>query len=107
MALDLSTKRFVQLTEGIVVVPNSATDLTTKTSWVEQIVVANTTGTAATLLVKDKQGTPLQLIPTVSVAANSVLVYTFPRPVKMLGGINWQAGTASALNAEVKGYRLP
>jgi hypothetical protein len=87
-------------------VPAVAADLTTKDTWVEQIVVANKTGAAATFTVVDKAGTPKTLVPTVSLPANSLTVMSFPKPVKMTGGVNWVAGTADALEAEVKGYRV-
>ncbi len=98
--------KFTQIDSTIVVVPNSATDVTTKTTWLWSLIVANVTGTAATLLVKDKQSTARTLY-TGSIAANSTLVLTFPSPVKLSGGMTWTAGTASALHASVSGYRLP
>lgn len=95
-----------EIAGGLQTVPNSATDLTVKDTIIFQIVVANKTGSAATFLVLDKAGSPKTLIPTVSLAANTVMVWNFPDGVLMTGGVRWQAGTASALDAEIFGvYR--
>jgi len=94
-----------QIPDGLKVVPNSAADLTTTDTWIFQIVVANKTGSAVTFTVKDKQSTPLELFNAVSLAANSITVAAFPEGVKMIGGVNWVAGTASALIAEVYAFR--
>jgi hypothetical protein len=106
VAQESRTNRFVQLDRTLAVVPNAAADLTVKDTWLEQVVVANITGTAATFTLKDKQSTPRSLL-VISVPANDTKIYTFPSPVKMPGGVNWVAGTSAALNASIVGYRLP
>lgn len=74
--------------------------------WVDSIEVANITGTAATILAADGQGTPIQLFPTQSVAANSTLLYTHPGGRFFDGGLFLTAGTASALHVSVRLCRL-
>jgi len=94
-----------QIPDGLQVVPNSAADLTTTDTWIFQIVVANKTASAVTFTVKDKQSTPRELFDAVSLPADSITVAAFPEGVKMIGGINWVAGTADALIAEVFAFR--
>jgi hypothetical protein len=47
-------------------------------SWVDSIEAANTTAGAVTLLAQDGLGTPIQLFPTASLAANSTMSYVHP-----------------------------
>lgn len=75
-----------QLTRGLQVVPSSLTDVTSTTTVLYQLVVANTTGSAVTFLVQDKASTPKTLIPTVSIAANTVYVIAFPEGTYLTGG---------------------
>src|SRR5689334_21655949 len=94
------------LPEGLSVVPSTLTAVISKDAWVFQITVSNNTGGAVTFLVQDQQATPLILVPTISVAANTVSIIPFPEGVKMIGGIKWQAGAASSLHAEIFGFSL-
>jgi hypothetical protein len=87
--------------EGLQIPPSSATDLTTKDTVIYQLVVANTTGSSATLTINDKQGSPLSLLSAVSFAANGTTVLNFNEGVRMLGGVRWSQGTANALNVEL------
>lgn len=90
-----------QRARGIELVPNTATDVTSTDSTVFQITAVNKTGTTATLLVQDRQGTPRTLIPTVSIPGNTVFVAAFPEGVYMTSGVTWTAGTANAIEAEI------
>jgi len=99
-------KHMKSLTRGLVVVPNAAADLSTVDTWVYQIVVANIDSSGCTFKVTDKQGSPLELIPTVTLGATTVTVYSFPEGVLMKSGVNWVAGTANKLRAEVVGYQI-
>lgn len=93
-----------ELVGSLVPVPTSPTDVTTVDTWVRQILVSNTTAAPITFTVKDKQSTPRNIIPTVSIAANSVsLVVSAPDAIFAPGGVNWQAG-GSGLEAEVFGF---
>lgn len=86
-----------RVSSQITVVPNSDTALTSKNAVLYAIHVANVTGTAATLTVKDKQSTPRRLLEAYSVPANSFVHIEFQEGVPMTGGVNWSSGTASAL----------
>lgn len=102
----LSSKRSLfryEIMQQTVVVPSSATDLTTTDTIVYQIVISNVTASAANFSFTDKQSSPLDIFKTVSIAANSVAMATFPEGLLMKGGITWLSGTASALNAQVFG----
>lgn len=89
------------VTQGLQVVPNTTTILTTTDTMVFQIVVSNVSGGAATFRVRDKQGTPLILIPVISIATATHQIYDYPQGVLLKGGMDWESNTASALNAEV------
>lgn len=79
---------------------NTTTTPTSATAYISGIVVSVTTaGTTSTVTIKDKQGTPLTLINTLSTAALSVgdMQFTFQTPVKMVSGIDIvTAGAAAA-----------
>lgn len=85
------------------VVPNSSlTDVLTTDTEIYQLSVANITGGACTLLVKDRQATALTIIPTTSLAANTITIYHWPEGYFASGGVQWQAGTGSCLHAQFK-----
>jgi hypothetical protein len=60
---------------------------------VTEMTFTNTNGSAVTILVQDNQTTPAILIPTVSLAANSVMTVDFPEGALCVGGVSWQAST--------------
>jgi len=70
-----------------------------------QIVVANVTGGAVTFTVTDINTAPLDLLKTVSIAANSTSVLSFPEGVLMVGGIKWLAGASASLNGQIFGLK--
>jgi hypothetical protein len=87
-------------------VPDSNTAVTTTTTKVQLIWCANTTGNAVTLTMTDNQQSPKTYVPAVSLPANSVTVMAnSPVGIRWLGGIKWQAGTASALNCQIVGVQ--
>src|SRR5689334_9806740 len=94
-----------EIGNGLVAVPTSATDLTTTDSWINQIVLVNTTGGSLTVTITDKQGSPLTLVPTVSLAANTLYVTVFPFAIKMTSGITWSASGAG-ITGEIFGYKV-
>lgn len=94
-----------ELTGGLSVVPNSATDVSTTNSYICQVSVANVTGGAVTFTVTDKASSAKTLIPTVSIPANTVIIMNWPNCVKMTSGISWTAGAATSLHAEIFGYK--
>jgi len=84
------------------VVPSSLTDLLTTNAQVYQISVANTTASSCTLLVKDRAATARTLLPTVPIAGNTTYVISWPEGFYAPSGVQWQAGTGSCLEAQVK-----
>lgn len=97
-------KHLRRLTRGLQVVPAVAADLVSVDAWVYQITVANTHSSAVTLLVVDKATSPKTLVPTVALGANSLTIMSFLEGVFMSGGVNWVAGTADKLHADVDVY---
>lgn len=95
-----------ELTEGLAAVPSALTAFSSKDSWIYQITVCNNTAAPVTFLVQDQQATPIVLIPTISIAANTTYVIDFPEGVKMISGIKWQAGAATSLYSEIFGFTL-
>lgn len=83
------------------IIPATLTAETTVDTWVFQIDMSNSTGTAATITIQDAQGTPMKLFEAVSVPANGAVVYTNQFGRKFTGGIKWQSGTASALHGAI------
>lgn len=83
-------------------VPNSLTALTASKTWVQFISCANTTAGATTLLVQDTAGTNV-LLPTVTVAANQVILASYGRFGIPITGIKWQAGGSSIITCQVVG----
>lgn len=94
-----------QVSQALQVVPDSATDLTTTDTWIFQLTITNVTGTAATITLTDKNTSPLDLMKTVSIPANTIVVVAWPEGQLMKGGINWVSGTTSALNASLVAFQ--
>ena len=104
MVRDQFAAPYKQVADGLQAVPTSLTALAALAQynvWIEQLVVSNTTAAAVTLTVQDAAAN--KLLSAVSLAANSVTVFSFPRAVKLVGGASWLA-SAVGLIAEVKGY---
>lgn len=88
-------------------VPDSATDITTKSGYVTSIRFCNRSGTAATITLEDKDTTPFEFYEAVSIAANSVSNERISTPLRFVGGLSIQAGTADAITAEIFGWTDP
>jgi len=82
-------------------VPDSATDLTSTNSLLYSIYVNNISSGAVTFTVKDKQATPMEIIPALSIGADSAVFFEWNDGIVCPGGINWIASAASALSAAV------
>lgn len=65
--------------------PTSATNITTTTTCVKRVFIANTNATPQTILVQDNQGSPITAIPTTSIPGNSSALWD-------LGGVQLTAG---------------
>jgi hypothetical protein len=104
MVRDQFASPYKQVADGLQAVPAVLTALAPLAQfnvWIEQIVVSNPTAAAVTLTVQDAAAN--KLIPAVSLAAASNTVFSFPRPVKFVGGASW-LGSAAGLIAEVKAF---
>jgi hypothetical protein len=86
-------------------VPTSAADLTATDTYIQSLVIANVGATALTITIKDRQGTPRNLLAAVSIAGNQTVTLTFEEPEKMKGGINWVASGAG-LEASLTGSKM-
>ncbi len=79
-------------------VPTSATDALTATSCLWSLFLSNTTAAALTVNVRDRQGTPVNLLNAFSIPANSALLI-HGSLVRMISGINWSASGAGVTGA--------
>jgi len=79
---------------------------TSQDSWVDAVEVTNITGSAVTLLIEDGQSTPQQLFATASVPANTTVSYVHPGGRFFDSGVFITAGTANALQANVRLARV-
>jgi copper(I)-binding protein len=93
-----------EIPQGLTTMPSVAADVTTTDSWITQITLANKTAGAVTVTITDKATPAKTLLGATSIGANTTYVVAFPDAVKMNGGINWVASSASAIDAEIKGY---
>lgn len=79
---------------------NTTTTPTSSTAYISSIVICvETAGTTSTIDIRDKSGTPIYLIRSLSTAAilgNGDLVYDFQTPIKMTSGIDIITGGAGA-----------
>ena len=99
--------KLYRIANNLQLVPNTTTDVIAKDCYVYQIVVANLHNSTVTFTVVDKATSAKTLVPSVSLAANSTTVFSFPRGVKMTGGVNWVASTADKLHASIDAYYAP
>ena len=88
------------------VVPDVSTAVSTTDTYIFQITAANVTASAVTFTVTDRQTVPLDLLKSVSIAANTTYVIAFPEGVKMKNGFTWISGTTSALNGSVVAFKI-
>lgn len=87
------------------VVTDGTTSLNSTTK-VQLIYCINPTGSAATVAFTDNQGSPITLVPPVSLPANSVTgVYSSPIGLTFKSGVKWISGTAASIACQVQGLR--
>lgn len=96
----------VALNEDLQDVPDSLTALATTDTWVYQMTVVNTGGSAITFTVQDRASSPKYLF-VVSIPAGSTYVIAFPEGQKMKGGLGWGASSPNSLVAAIKAKRIP
>ena len=86
-------------------IPAVAADVVTGDIWLEEITLANKSGSTVTVTMVDKQGTPREILPAVTIAANTVYVIGFKARYSP-GGVNWVATSGTAVVGTVRGKRL-
>lgn len=108
-AATLSTRKtygHIMLSEDLQAVPAVAADLSTTDTWIFEInLTTNSSCSSCTITISDKQTSAKNLLDTVVLAANTHYVLVYPEGVKMKGGINWVAGTASTITASFSAWR--
>lgn len=82
-------------------IPAAGEDIFVGDAYMEEVVITNPTGSAATVTITDKQGTPLALLSAQSIAANAVQVFEFTGRY-CPGGIHWSGGTDLALVGSIR-----
>ncbi len=87
------------------VLTNTPTNATATDTWIFQLVFNNKTGGAVTVTVTDNATVPLDLLTTVSIAANTAYVIVFPEGQYMPNGFKWSASANTSINASVKGFQ--
>lgn len=93
------------LPEAMTAVATSLTDVCTTNARVYQAMISNTTAGALTFLLQDKQATPGQLIPTVSIAANTAYVIAWPEGQHAASGLSAQGSGAGLQMSLVGRYK--
>ena len=94
-----------QLLSDLQFVPNVAADLTTTDTWIFQLTI--TTGSSGTTLtINDRATSAKSLLNSVSLAANTTYILTWPEGVKMKNGINWVAGAATTVTIAVVAFQI-
>ncbi len=78
-------------------VPTSSTAVTTSDAYLKSVTITNTTGSAVTFTLSDRQASPVAALSAVSIAANTTYVVSFPNLYWCPGGFTVTAG-GSGLN---------
>lgn len=94
----------VQDVTQVDVATGAGTALTSADTCVELLYLTNKTTSNATATVRDKNGTPFGYLETFVLPGNSALALDF-KLLKFTAGVQVIAGTASALNARLKGIQ--
>ena len=85
---------------SVTYVPSTQTDVVTRTVRLNKLYLANVTGGAVTVLIKDRatncNNANCQLWPTISIAANTVYTAEFGG-LPAASGVSWQASAANSV----------
>jgi hypothetical protein len=87
-----------------VLLPSTTTNVFTTTVFVDEITLSNSSSSAVTVTVSDRQSSPMPLLPAVSVPANSVVVAAL-KSRKFPNGLSWSASTPGVVVGYVAGRR--
>lgn len=93
-----------QVSAALQVLTNTATAAVSKDCLIYQLTLNNKTAGAVTVTVTDINATPLDLLTTVSIAANTTYVIAFPEGQLMVGGFKWSASANTSINASVVAF---
>jgi hypothetical protein len=100
-------KREKIVEQGPSLVPLAATDIASTTTWVYMVTLTNESAGAVTCSIVDKQTTPRALVgPSLSIAANTTYVISFPEGRKMPSGITWSCSSGTVVTGYVTGRQL-
>ena len=83
-------------------IPAAGEDVFTADIEVTELHLVNSSGSAVTVTVTDKQGTPLPLVAGVSIAANADHLRQF-RGRLCPGGLHWSASVDAVVTGAVRG----
>ena len=73
---------------------------------VQLIYCINPTASAATIAITDNQASPVTLVPTVSLPANSVTgVFSSPIGLLFTSGLKWVSGTSTSIACQIQGLQ--
>lgn len=91
---------------GMTVLPASPAVIYTGTTLLTKALLANTTANPVTVTITDNSteasGSPCQIVPAISIAANSVQIVDLGGVVAN-GGVQWSASSGSAVHGYLKG----
>ena len=82
-------------------VPAVSAALTSSDTLLYSIYINNLTGSDVSLTLSDAQTTAQQILPTITILANTSVFFEWNDGIFCPGGLTWVAGTADALNAAV------
>jgi hypothetical protein len=85
-------------------VPATLTDVFTTTTFVEEVTLSNTTTSAVTVTIQDRNSPARAFFKDLTISGNSTYVVAL-RGRKFPGGVAWSASTAGAVVGYVQGRR--
>lgn len=93
------------ITNGAVIAGTGVAYNGASTCWVDMLTLTNKTAGAITVTAADVRGTPLDLLTTVSIAANTTYVISLPGGLKFEGGMTLVASADDSINVKVRAVK--
>lgn len=88
--------KIVETEPGLV--PATSTTVTTATTWITMLTLSNTSDSAVSCTVADRQSTPRAVVgPDLIVSAKSIYIMSFPEGRKALSGVTWACSSGAAI----------
>lgn len=107
----LSDPNRILFRQDFTFVPNTLTAVTNKTIDVDLIWLSNNTASAVTVTLQDQSTNcnsgACNVLPTVSIQANTAYILSISGSVRFLNGIKWQASSSNAIVGYVRGATNP